>query len=591
VAAPAGTASSSPPGTVYTVWNNTLPDVGTASVGTGQRNDSLVFTVSSSCTLTGIAFYVPSGETVLTGSSYTAALYTTTTGTSGSLVTSAAGSGTFTAGAWNWIPFSVSLSPGTTYSAVINSPDAIQYEHSWWGTGGPGVAGITSGPINCPGQSTAPGNVQQGFLAGALAFPGVANANGSWYGVDVQVTTASTANVNGAVANVSVAAPVGTASVSATYPANTTSTIAKVGDEGITGTSTVMGISYISHGGTLILEGCWFDASNTSLGLTGVTDDAGNTWHFSATNTSSDVQDPPSSYTFDAGGSFGNFIAWCINATPITQVQMHSNTGIFWHANVSEWTGIGSDGPGASGHGAGNGVALASPSVTLADTGDLVIGGTDAKLGITGGASGASNFTNDPGAAGYLVFEAPGTTGPFQFSWPDAHVGDPYSTAVKVFRPASVTAIPNVAVAAPAGSPGSSVAGAAAVVTLAATAGVVSVTTTGAPALATVSALAGTPGTAVTASPASVVIDATAGTVSISVPGQPAAVSVAAPLGSATGFAAGESLLTVGMAAAFNARAAVTSQATLEFQAGQPVQPGMTTLAADPWVSMYASTL
>jgi hypothetical protein len=37
----------------------------------------------------------------------------------------------------------------------------------------------------------------------------------------------------------------------------------------------------------------------------------------------------------------------------------------------------------------------------------------------------------------------------------------------------------------------------------------------------------------------------------------------------------------------FQAHSAVTAQATMEFEAGQPVQAGMTTLATDPWFSMY----
>lgn len=38
---------------------------------------------------------------------------------------------------------------------------------------------------------------------------------------------------------------------------------------------------------------------------------------------------------------------------------------------------------------------------------------------------------------------------------------------------------------------------------------------------------------------------------------------------------------------AFGARISVSSQATMEFEAGQPVQASLTTLASDPWISMY----
>jgi hypothetical protein len=46
-------------------------------------------------------------------------------------------------------------------------------------------------------------------------------------------------------------------------------------------------------------------------------------------------------------------------------------------------------------------------------------------------------------------------------------------------------------------------------------------------------------------------------------------------------------LLTVGTGCSFYAYRTVTVQATIEFEAGQPVQFGMTTAASDPWTSMY----
>lgn len=45
--------------------------------------------------------------------------------------------------------------------------------------------------------------------------------------------------------------------------------------------------------------------------------------------------------------------------------------------------------------------------------------------------------------------------------------------------------------------------------------------------------------------------------------------------------------LTVAAGAAFQARTAVTAQATMEFEAGQPFEAEVTTLASDPWISMY----
>lgn len=46
-------------------------------------------------------------------------------------------------------------------------------------------------------------------------------------------------------------------------------------------------------------------------------------------------------------------------------------------------------------------------------------------------------------------------------------------------------------------------------------------------------------------------------------------------------------LLTVGVGMSFQARTSVTAQATMEFEAGQPFEAEVTTLASDPWISMY----
>lgn len=171
----------------YTIWNNTIPS-GTTSTTTGSRTDGILFTVSASCQLSAIAFYVPTGEGTLTGSSYTGTLWSTTTGTSGTQLGTQAGSGTWVAGAWNWITLSspITLSTGVTYVAGITSPDAIQYEHNYWGAGDPGAGGIISGPINVPDSTTAPDNNQQGNLGG-FNFP--SSSTSSWYGIDIQVTT------------------------------------------------------------------------------------------------------------------------------------------------------------------------------------------------------------------------------------------------------------------------------------------------------------------------------------------------------------------------------------------------------------------
>lgn len=179
--------------TKYTIWNGTIPS-GTTQTATGARTDGVLFTVSQTCQLSGIAFYVPTGEVMLTGSSYTGLLWSTTTGITGTQLGSQTGTGTWVAGAWNWITLSspITLSTGTTYVAGISSPDQIQFVHNYWGAGDPGAGGRTSGPITVPDDTTAPNNNQQGNASGIGTFP--ASSTGSWYGVDIQVSVAATSS-------------------------------------------------------------------------------------------------------------------------------------------------------------------------------------------------------------------------------------------------------------------------------------------------------------------------------------------------------------------------------------------------------------
>lgn len=46
-------------------------------------------------------------------------------------------------------------------------------------------------------------------------------------------------------------------------------------------------------------------------------------------------------------------------------------------------------------------------------------------------------------------------------------------------------------------------------------------------------------------------------------------------------------MITTGMPSAFSAYTSVTASATIEFEAGQPVDTDVAALASDPWISMY----
>lgn len=64
----------------------------------------------------------------------------------------------------------------------------------------------------------------------------------------------------------------------------------------------------------------------------------------------------------------------------------------------------------------------------------------------------------------------------------------------------------------------------------------------------------------------------------------PAAVTVAAHLGQVL---INAKQVSASVKSGFYARKSVSAQATMEFEAGQPVQISLTTLASDPWISMY----
>lgn len=227
--------------TTFTVWGGAAPPAGASSVSSFTRTDGYQFTVSSGCQFTGYWYYVPAGETSLTGSTYTGNLWTTTTGLTGTLVSAAAGvgTGTFTAAAWNFIPITpVTLSVGVTYIIGISHPNQLEFLHNYWTTGGGGASGLTSGPITVPSATTALNNAQQPTNTGAVnTFPPAASS-ATWYGVDFQVDTGggTNATVTGVVATEVYAAPAG--SVTGTQTATVAGLVAAVTYAAVAGSVT-----------------------------------------------------------------------------------------------------------------------------------------------------------------------------------------------------------------------------------------------------------------------------------------------------------------------------------------------------------------
>ena len=160
------------------------------------------FTANSACQIAGYYFYI-GGSGSTTGSDYSARLYSTTDGTTGTLISgsSVTGSGTLTAGAWSRLALStpVTLTKGTTYVAVVTFGGSggghYRQGDAYWYAGDPGAAGVTSGPVTAPGSS-ALGNNQQAYNIPSSGGITATGNYGKWFGVDVQIQNLSTGSVN-----------------------------------------------------------------------------------------------------------------------------------------------------------------------------------------------------------------------------------------------------------------------------------------------------------------------------------------------------------------------------------------------------------
>lgn len=251
-------------------------------------------------------------------------------------------------------------------------------------------------------------------------------------------------------------------------------------------TSNTQAVSISSTGGnTLIVAGVTiFEV------MTGITDSAGNTWHFST----SAAQNPPwQQFSTDVAA----FVGWSIGANAVTSVTIATN-GNGDHAtySVSEWSGITAEdtGGGTSATSDAGGDAV-SASLTLAGTGELVVG---AASGNNNGLNGIPSGTTAL-ASPNLVYEL-GLSGSVQWTWPGRAPSQGVVTALAAFASVSGVTVAGqvapLALAAPAGIPAVSAPGPVSPLALAALAGTPAVsgaaTIAGAVAAVTLAAPAGT---------------------------------------------------------------------------------------------------
>lgn len=175
----------------------------------------------------GFFFWAPSTGDFL-HTNYSWRLYSTTNGTTGTLIT---GSTTnvavdFTASSWNYqaLASPITLTNGTTYVAVLHSSstNASHYTgtDNYWSTGA-GASGLTSGPITAPGSGTALNGAQNAYNepSATAAFPTSTLHTNYWLDVLISYDTnagSAAATASAKQPTVAIGAPAGAASATVT---------------------------------------------------------------------------------------------------------------------------------------------------------------------------------------------------------------------------------------------------------------------------------------------------------------------------------------------------------------------------------------
>lgn len=243
----AGPTSSGGGGTTYRLFPTTNgPTAATSYTGPYGTGTSFEVTASG-VTLDGYWWWV-----CPTGGQSTAAqefcLYQITGTSTGTLVSgSTVTSGTLSAG-WNFIPLSppLALTSGTPYKAATawtSSGAGFPYTPGFYGTGGPGVAGITNGPLTAfsddpGGGGTNPdpfGDNQSTFQVATADptanYPATGNSSfNGWLDVDVTGGTTGVALTSAvAVSSAVTAAPTRTAAIALTSAVSVSSAVTAAG--------------------------------------------------------------------------------------------------------------------------------------------------------------------------------------------------------------------------------------------------------------------------------------------------------------------------------------------------------------------------
>jgi Domain of unknown function (DUF4082) len=156
------------------------------------------YVVTNGCQITGYWWWCQNDTTA---ANYSFRLYSTTNGTTGTLIsgTTVTSGFTLTTGQWNFIALSapVVLTANTRYRAVSHYSGAGNHygATSSYFTSGGGASDIVNGPLVCPTKANALNSAQGSFNDPSFgaAFP--TSSNGANYWIDVQIDIGATAPV------------------------------------------------------------------------------------------------------------------------------------------------------------------------------------------------------------------------------------------------------------------------------------------------------------------------------------------------------------------------------------------------------------
>jgi hypothetical protein len=186
--------TSAPVGTSYRLWPSYPTIPGHVNSDTSGYTLATEFQLSKSCTLDKIWFYSASGAAALPTrcAIWNVGSQSVVSGTDN---TSPAWSGAPGSG-WVFCSYSGVVLPAGDYKVAVfygGGSQWYQATNGYWVTGGPGVNGITAGPVSAPGTSAATSPGQCTYSYGSWSYPQTyaSAGNGENYWTDVEVTPTS----------------------------------------------------------------------------------------------------------------------------------------------------------------------------------------------------------------------------------------------------------------------------------------------------------------------------------------------------------------------------------------------------------------